>query len=1048
MSTKPEKAMKNFIDNIITFSLRNKFFILFITALVVVFGVYCFEKTPVDAFPDITNTNVTIITQWPGRSAEEVEKFVTIPIELSMNPVQKKSVVRSTTLFGLSVVNVMFDDNVGDDFARQQVYNLIKGADLPDGVDPDIQPATGPTGEIYRYTLQSRKRSARELKTMQDWILDRQLRSVPGVADVVSFGGEVKTIEVQINPNQLTNYGISNLDLYNAIAKSNLNVGGDVITKGAQAYVVRGIGLVTNIHDLENVVVKTVDGTPILVKNVATVKESCLPKLGQCGIGNKNDVVEGIVLMHRGDDPAKVIPLLKQKLEDVQAQLPKDVKIVPYYDRTDLINVSVHTVLHNLFEGLLLVTVIVFLFMADWRTTLNVAIVVPLSLLFAFICLYLKGMSANLISMGAIDFGIIIDGAVVMVEGLFVALDAQARKVGMQSFNRQLKLGLIRGIAKDRARAVFFSKLIIITALIPIFSFQKVEGKMFSPMAYTLGFALLGALIFTLTLVPMLASVLLKKNVKERKNPFTHFATQHATIFFHQCQRHKRMALGVSLAALAIGFASYFLLGTEFLPELNEGSIYMRASMPSSISLEQSVRLANEIRARLLRYPEVKDVLSQTGRPNDGTDPTGFYNVEMLVKIYPEETWKSGLTKEQLVDKMSKDLSRYPGVDFGFSQPISDQVEEAVSGVKGSIAVKVYGDDLSQIAKYSDKIYKILKTVRGIADLGVIRNMGQPELDIRLDEAKLARYGIDKQTAQSVIEMAIGGKSTSMMYEGEKKFSIMVRYEKNFRRDAQAISKILVPASNGAMVPIGEIAEIRTVTGPLLIFRDNNSRFGAVKFSVRDRDMGSAVAEAQQKVNAAIHPQKGYKFVWAGDFENQQRATTRLAQVVPVSLVLIFIILFVLFGNPRDAGLVLLNVPFAAVGGILILLITHFNFSISAGVGFICLFGICIQNGVIMITDIKNNILKRMPLDNAVEVSVRYRIRSVLMTAMMAMLGLMPAALSHGIGSESQRPLAIVIIGGLVGATLFTLFVFPLIVQGVYRRRLYDQRGKLNQRKL
>ena len=615
--------MKNFINNIITFSLRNKFFILFMTLLVVIFGVYCFEKTPVDAFPDITNTNVTIITQWPGRSAEEVEKFVTIPIELAMNPVQKKTIVRSTTLFGLSVVNVLFDDHVDDSFARQQVYNLIKGADLPDGVSPEVQPATGPTGEIYRYTLQSNKRSVRELKTLQDWVLDRQLRSVPGVADVVSFGGEVKTFEVQINPNQLNSYGISNLELYDAIEKCNLNVGGDIVNKGAQAYVVRGIGLISNIKDLENVVVKNVNGTPILVKNVATVKESSLPRLGQCGIGDKNDVVEGIVLMHRGDDPGAVIPLLKKKVADIQAQLPKDVKIVPFYDRTDLINVSVHTVLHNLAEGLILVTIIVFLFMADWRTTINVAIVVPLSLLFAFICLYIKGMSANLISMGAIDFGIIIDGAVVMVEGLFVALDAHARKVGMQEYNKQLKLGLIRRVANDRARAVFFSKLIIITALIPIFSFQKVEGKMFSPMAYTLGFALLGALIFTLTLVPMLTSVLLKKNVREKRNPFTAFLTSNAIRFFYMCRRHKRRALIVSVVVMIAGLSYYFLLGSEFLPELNEGSIYMRASMPSSISLDQSVKLANEIRAKLRKYPEVENVLSQTGRPNDGTDPTG-----------------------------------------------------------------------------------------------------------------------------------------------------------------------------------------------------------------------------------------------------------------------------------------------------------------------------------------------------------------------------------------------------------------------------------------
>lgn len=1040
--------MKSFIDNIITFSLKNKFFILFVTVLVAVFGIYCFEETPVDAFPDITNTNVTIITQWPGRSAEEVEKFVTVPIELAMNPVQKKTIVRSTTLFGLSVVNVMFDDHVDDSFARQQVYNLISDADLPDKVSPKIQPSVGPTGEIYRYTLQSDTRSVRELKTLQDWVLDRQLRSVPGVADVVSFGGEVKTFEVQINPNQLASYGISNLDLYDAIEKCNLNVGGDVVSKGAQAYVVRGIGLITNIHDLENVVVKNVNGVPVLVKNVATVKESCLPRLGQCGIGDKNDVVEGIVLMNRGDDPGKVIPLLKTKLEEIRDLLPKDVKIVPYYDRTTLIQTAVHTVLHNLIEGLVLVTAIVFLFMADWRTTLNVAIVVPLALLFAFICLHLKGMNANLISMGAIDFGIIIDGAVVMVEGLFVALDAQARKVGMDAFNKQAKSGLVRRVAKDRARAVFFSKLIIITALIPIFSFQKVEGKMFSPMAYTLGFALLGALIFTLTLVPMLASVLLRTNVYEKKNPFTAFVTRHSVRFFHLCRRHKRTALAVSVLAFAISIGCYFFLGSEFLPELDEGSIYIRASMPSSVSLDESVKMSQEIRKILLAYPEVQDVLSQTGRPNDGTDPTGFYNIEMLVKIYPEDSWKSGLTKEELIDRMSKRLSAFPGVDFGFSQPISDNVEEAVSGVKGSIAVKIYGDELSKISSYADEIYQDLKSVRGVTDLGIIQNTGQPELRIELDENALARYGVDKATVQSVIEMAVGGKSASMMYEGERKFNIMVRYEKAFRENAEAIGKILVPTANGSMIPIEELATIRTLMGPLLIFRDNNSRFGAVKFSVRGRDMGSAVAEAQQKVNAHIHPDKGYKFVWAGDFENQQRASKRLAEVIPVSLLIIFFILFVLFGNPRDAGLVLLNVPFAAVGGILILLITGFNFSISAGVGFICLFGICIQNGVIMITDIKNNLLRKIPLDQAVEVSVEYRIRSILMTAMMAMIGLIPAAVSHGIGSESQRPLAVVIIGGLIGATLFSLFVFPLVVQGIYRRKLYGPSGELNERKL
>lgn len=1041
--------MHKFIDNIVAFSLKNKFFIFFCTTVAVIAGIVSFKHTPIDAFPDVTNTKVTVITQWPGRSAEEVEKFITIPIEIAMNSVQNKTDIRSTTLFGLSVLHVMFEDDVDDFVARQQVYNLLNDADLPDGVIPEVQPLYGPTGEIFRYTLRSEKRDVRELKTLQDWVIERNLRAVSGVADIVSFGGEVKTFEVSVNPHQLKNYGITSLELYQAIANSNINVGGDVITKSSQAYVVRGIGLINDMEELRNIVVKNIHGTPVLVRHLAEVHEACLPRLGQVGRMAEDDVVQGIVIMRKGENPAEVIDALKAKIEHINKEvLPEDVQIVTFYDRENLVNLAVHTVSHNLVEGILLVTFIVLIFMADWRTTVVVAVVIPLALLFAFICLRVMGMSANLLSMGAIDFGIIIDGAVVMVEGIFVALDRKAKEVGMPTFNLMSKMGLIRQTAKEKARAVFFSKLIIITALIPIFSFQKVEGKMFSPLAYTLGFALLGALLFTLTLVPVMSSMLLKRNVREKNNFFVRFINWKSVAFFDKCHAHRKISVGIAGIVAVGGLWMFTLLGTEFLPQLNEGSIYIRATLPQSISLNESVQLANKMRAKLAAYPEVKQVLSQTGRPNDGTDATGFYNIEFHVDIYPEKEWESGLDKIQLIEKMQEDLSMYPGIDFNFSQPITDNVEEAASGVKGSIAVKVFGKDLYRSEKIAMEIDKILGTVEGIEDLGVIRNIGQPELRIELDEGRLARYGVSKEDVQAIIEMAIGGKSASLLYEDERKFNIMVRYKPEFRQDEEEIGKILVPTMDGTMIPIKELAEIRTITGPLLIFRDNHARFCAVKFSVRGRDMGTAVAEAQEKVNASVRLPEGYSLKWTGDFENQQRATKRLSQVVPVSIAIIFVILFILFSNARDAGLVLLNVPFAAAGGIVALWATGFNFSISAGIGFIALFGICIQNGVIMISDIKHNLKERLALSCAVKESVRSRVRPVVMTAAMAAIGLMPAAVSHGIGSESQRPLAIVIIGGLVGATFFALFVFPLIVEFVYGKMLYDKNGNLKQRSL
>ncbi|MGZ3750711.1 MAG: efflux RND transporter permease subunit, partial [Mucilaginibacter sp.] len=620
--------MNRLIKTVLSFALKNKFFIFFVTALLAAGGYISFKNISIDAFPDVTNTSVTIISQWPGRSAEEVEKFVTRPLEIAMNPAEKKTSIRSSSLFGLSVVKVTFDDDVDYAFARLQINNHIGDANLPDGVNPSIEPPYGPTGEIYRFTLTSNRRSVRDLKTIEDWVVDREIRAVPGVADVNSFGGEVKTYQITVDPQKALQYGVSALELYEAVSKSNVNVGGDVIEQSGQAYVVRGIGLLNNIDEIKNVVINNVKGTPIYVKTIGEVTESALPRLGQVGRDRDPDVVEGIVVMRKGENPSVVIQNLKEKIHDLNANiLPSDVRIRTFYDREDLVNFATNTVLHNMFEGIIFVTVIVFLFMADWRTTLIVSLIIPLALLFAFICLKLKGMSANLLSMGAIDFGIIIDGAVVMVEGIFVVLDQRAKEVGMDKYNRLSKLGLIKQACLVNGKGIFFAKLIIITGLLPIFSFQKVEGKMFSPLAWTLGFALLGALLLTFTFVPALASILLKKNVREKHNVFVEAITKNALKFYSFCFKFQKMVVAAAVIFLVVSLTCFKLLGTEFLPELNEGSIYVRATGPLSTSLGESVKLANEMRKIFLSFSEVKQVLSQTGRPNDGTDATGFYNI-------------------------------------------------------------------------------------------------------------------------------------------------------------------------------------------------------------------------------------------------------------------------------------------------------------------------------------------------------------------------------------------------------------------------------------
>jgi cobalt-zinc-cadmium resistance protein CzcA len=1022
--------MNNLIKNIIGFSLKNKFFTFFWVLLIVISGIYAFVKIPIEAFPDVTNTQIIIVTEWNGRSAEEVERFVTTPIEIAMNSVQRKTNVRSITMFGLSVIKIIFEDDVEDFFARQQVNNQLRNVSLPEGVEPDVQPPYGPTGEIFRYVLKSDKRDTRELLTLQNWTIDRELRRVAGVADIVAFGGQEKIYEISIDPVKLQRYDLTPLELYEAVSKSNLNVGGDVIEKNGQAFVVRGIGLLDSKKDIENTIVDIFNGNPLLVKDVAQVQEASAPRVGQVGLNDNDDVVEGIIVMRKGENPSEVLKNVKEKIHELNNTiLPSDVKMETFYDRDNLMAYCTKTVMHNLVEGIILVTLVVFIFMSEWRTTVIVAIVIPLALLFAFLMLKLKGMSANLLSLGAIDFGIIIDGAVVMVEGIFVALDHEAHKRGMKKFNSLAKLGLIKTTGLQMGKAIFFSKLIIISALLPIFSFEKVEGKMFSPLAWTLGFALLGALIFTLTLVPVLSSILLNKNVKEKDNFFTRTVNKSVLSAFTWTFNNKLITISFSIIFFVLTLLSTKFLGTEFLPQLNEGSLWVTAELPISMSLPESVKLTSELRKKLRSFPEVKDVLSQTGRSNDGTDPNGFYFVQFQVDLIPKNNWRKGVDMDKIIKEMDDELSKFQGILYNYSQPIIDNVAEAAAGVKASNAIKIYGNDLDKLDEYANQVIEQIENVPGIKDVGILRNVGQPEISILLDEEKMAIYGVTKADAQTVIEMAIGGKTATQKYEGEKKFDIRIRYDKDFRKNEDDIMMLMIPTITGKHITLKEIATIKKITGPAFIYRDNTKRFIGVKFSVRERDLGSTIAEAQNKVHSNIKLSQGYSLDWTGEFENQVRASKRLGQVVPISLILIFILLFVMFGNAKDAGYVLINVPFALIGGILALHITGINFGISAGVGFIALFGICVQNGVILISEIQKQLKNFENINEAIFASVKIRTRPVIMTALMAAIGLFPAAISTGIGSESQKPLAIVIIGGLVTATLFTLLVFPIIYQ-------------------
>ena len=1032
--------MHKFVENIIAFALRNHILILFLTTLLFVAGIVCYIHTPIEAYPDVTNTRVRIITQWPGRSAEEVEKFVTLPIMKEMNTIPRKTDVRSTSLFGLSVVTVIFEDGVDDFFAQQYSSNRMQDLDLPEGTDPSIEPPSGATGEIYRYVLKS-DLPIREVAAINEWVVERELLSVPGVASIASFGGEEKMFEIKVNPAELNNYNLSPLEVYEAVSKSNINVGGDIIQKGSQAYVVRGIGLLESVEDIENILIEVKGGTPIRVKQVATVDVSSKPRLGQVGLDDEDDVVQGIVIMLRGQNPSEVIGHLKEKITELNDRiLPENVKIEPFLDRTTLVDSTVHTVMRNLLEGIILVSIVVFVFLFNWRTTVIVATVIPLSFLFAIIMLRIQGLPANLISMGALDFGLLLEGTLVIVEIIFVAMEKRSKELG-QRFTKISKSGLIKKSAGSVASHIFFAQVILVVALFPIFSFQKVEGKMFSPLAFTLGYALLGSLILSLTYVPVMCKILLNKPVEEKTNFISRFFTSALHKVYLFSSRYRKGAIITFCLLLTVCVVRMCFWGTEFIPSMNEGAIYIRATLPNSVNLDESVRTTKEMKQKLRRFDEIEFILSQTGRPNDGTDATGFFNIEFHAQLKPEKEWKRKIKKDELLAEIKDSLDIYPGIILAFSQPIQDNVEEYVAGVKSSLVIKIFGSDLSQMEGLADQTAAAIKNVRGVEDVNVFRSVGLPELQIKLEESRMARYAVSMADAQAVVEMAIGGKAATTFYEGERTFDVQIRFQKEYRDNEDKIGNILIPTMEGKYVPLKEIADIRFITGPTFIYREGSSRYVGIGFSIRDRDLGSTIAEAQKKVSESVTLKTENKMVWAGEFESQQRATARLAVIIPAVLLLILFLLYLNFGTVKDTLIAASAIPYAFIGGFISLWVTGTVFGISAGIGFIILFGITAIDSILLITLMKARMQRTRNLRLAIDDAVKSRVRPVLMIALMGSMGLFPAALSQGMGSEIQRPLAIMIVGGILICMILSFTVLPQVFYFAYRRdkRLKDK---------
>ena len=1024
------------IRRIVDFALNNRFLVLGGAILLFAWGIISFHNLPVEAYPDVANNYVNIITQWPGHSAEDIEQQVTVPTEIQMAGIPHLEHLRSTTLAGLSSIMLIFDDSSDNNWNRERVVERMGMVSLPAGLVPQLGTDWSPVGQIYFYTLESKNPEidVMELKSIEDWTLEKQFKQVPGVVDVSSLGGETKEYQIRLDPDKLVSYGLNIAQVEQQLTNNNTNAGGSFIVAGSQQINVQAVGLVSRVQDIENTVIKTQAGTALRVRDIAVVEQGPKIRLGQNGrtirrvdgkLVDNPDVVEGIVLLQKGDDSDPVLRGVEAKVRELNDRiLPKGVKVVPFLDRSDLIHYTTHTVLHNLTEGIVLVVIVLFLFLGNARGALIVALTIPFSLLFASICLDLRHIPANLLSLGALDFGMVVDGAVVMVENI-------VRHLNRNGHGTQTPIERIREAAHEVQRPVFYAIGIIITAYLPIFTLQAVEGRLFKPMAWTVAFALLGALIFSMLLAPVLSSFLFWRGAKEWHNPLMIWLIDNYKPAAAFAIRHRYLTVGGAAVALAISAYLAFsgVIGSEFLPHLDEGAIWVRGTLAPSTGPDESVSIANKTRVLLASFPEVTETTSQVGRADDGTDTTGFFNTEYFVGLKPKEEWRPVFhqSKENLIASMNEELERIPGVIWNFSQPISDNVEEAVSGVKGELAVKIYGDDLKTLEEKGNDVVNIMSKIRGVEDLGLFRVIGQPNLTFTVDRQAAARYGINVADIQDAIQTAVGGSAVSQVLRGEARYDLVLRYQEQYRNTREAIENVRLLSPSGERVSLAQLTKVVTTDGAEEIYREGEQRYIAVKYSVRGRDLGSTVEEAIDKVNKQVSLPAGYHFDWAGEYESQKRSQKRLLLVLPITVLLIFVILYTMFKSGKWAALIMVNIAMAPIGGLLALLITHTNFSVSSGVGFLALFGVSVQTGVIMLEYINQLRLQGHSIEEAAIAGAVLRLRPIMMTMLVATLGLLPAAMSHGIGSDSQRPFAIVIVGGLVGALAINVFLLPTL---------------------
>jgi len=1011
------------IRRLATFALNQPLFVFLLTGLFLFAGVIAFKNLSIEAFPDVTDIQVTVITLYPGYAAEEVEKQVTTPIEIQLSGLPNAVRMFSHTQFGLSFLIVTFNDKATDAGARQLVLERLRGVELPPKAEAQLAPLTTPIGELFRYQLRGPGHDLTELRSLQDWVVERQMRLAPGVADVVTLGGFLKQYQVNLDLAKLKSYNISMQQVLNALGQGNANAGGSYLEQGDQQYLIRGIGLLRSPEDIGSIIVSEKAGTPLFIRDLAQVTVSAVPRQGTSGRDSQDEIVSGIVLMRKGENPSEVLTAGKQRLRDLNHNiLPKGVTVEPFYDRTTLIDTTLHTVFKNLVEGALLVTIVLYLFLGHLRSALIVAVIIPLALLGTFIGLQLRNLPANLLSLGAMDFGIIVDGAVIVLENIFRHL------AGLKGAReRETRKRTIIEAAAEVGRPTLFSMMIIITAHLPIFTLQRQEGRIFAPMAYTIVSALIGSLLFSVTLVPLLAFFLLRKGVPHGENLLVRFFKAMYRPALVQAVKHPVLVLLAAAAVLGGTLILVPQIGSEFLPELNEGSVWVNLSLPAGISVTQAVKECARVRQVLRRFPEVRSVVSKAGRPEDGTDPKQVNMAEFLVDLYPEDQWKRKVSKNDLLGEFQKALEAIPGYQPSFSQPIRDNILESISQIDGQVVIKVFGDDLPTLNEKAQRVLDTVRAVRGVNRAFIDRAGDVPQLQIEIDRQRAARYGLNVSDVQNVIETALGGKEATQIWEGERKYPVVVRLREEQRQDLASIGRILIDTPRGMRIPLKDVATLKVRGGSMNIAHESGQRLASIGVFLRGRDMGSAVEEMQRRVRQNVQLPQGYFLQWGGEFENQQRAMARLRVIVPLSIFLIFLLLFNAFGSVKSAALILSNIPLALVGGILALLITHIPLSVSAAIGFIALFGQAVLNGVVIVSYFNTLRAQGMNAQQAAIEGSLVRFRTVLMTALLAMLGLLPMALSHGLGSEVQKPLAVVIIGGLVSATCLTLVALPAL---------------------